>query len=427
VAISIKSITVGTATPGQVSVTTSETPTATAAGDIVVVFHGNNFYAATNMVAPTATGSPTVTAITGTGLPADGGTNLAHIKAYWYQANTAGAQTISETETGTHDEEKYLIAVVLSGADTSTPIDAAAGSSGASSASFVAPAVSPTTSDAFLIAVASDGGGAMGGPFTTPATYTEDADFAVGASNLSGVVAHKQLAASGSTGTITFTATTAEPWAAVTLAIKTGGAAGPAAQPWTRFNPGAALKRRMLVRQTGLLKEASKVAAPPVARQYNFGYSYNVWYDVAEKMGHLQRGQPATPPLLRGGRHLPQHRRHHQHHRQAAACAGRCGGRCRAGRRASRSATTTSGRGLHRAGRSHDEHVLHERGPGDLDLLPVAAELAPAQGRHLEPAGHRRAGHPRLAADLRRLGRPVPLGRRLLRDGLAHRGRRRSP
>jgi hypothetical protein len=264
VAISIKSITVGTATPGQVSVTTSETPTATAAGDIVVVFHGNNFYAATNMVAPTATGSPTVTAITGTGLPADGGTNLAHIKAYWYQANTAGAQTISETETGTHDEEKYLIAVVLSGADTSTPIDAAAGSTGASSASFVAPAVSPTTSDAFLIAVASDGGGAMGGPFTTPATYTEDADFAVGASNLSGVVAHKQLAASGSTGTITFTATTAEPWAAVTLAIKTGGAAGPAAQPWTRFNPGAALKRRLLVRQTGLLKEASKVAAPPV-------------------------------------------------------------------------------------------------------------------------------------------------------------------
>jgi hypothetical protein len=264
VAISIKSVTVGTATPGQVAVTTSETPAATAAGDIVVVFHGNNFYAATNMVAPTATGSPTMTAITGTGLPADGGTNLAHIKPYWYQANTAGAQTISETETGTHDEEKYLIAVVLSGADTSTPIDAAAGSSGASSASFVAPAVSPTTSDAFLIAVASDGGGAMGGPFTTPATYTEDADFAVGASNLSGVVAHKQLAVSGSTGTITFTATTAEPWAAVTLAIKTGGAAGPAAQPWTRFNPGAALKRRMLVRQTGLLKEASKVAAPPV-------------------------------------------------------------------------------------------------------------------------------------------------------------------
>jgi hypothetical protein len=106
VAISKKSVTSGTntGTTATVSVTTSETPSATAVGDLVLVFHLNDFYTTTTMGTPTATGSPTLTAITGGS--ADGGSNLGHINGWWYVANTAGAQTITVTETGAHDEEK---------------------------------------------------------------------------------------------------------------------------------------------------------------------------------------------------------------------------------------------------------------------------------------------------------------------------------
>lgn len=217
--IGIKSISTSSATPGQVTLTTSESPSATAIGDRVFIVNGNNFYGLANMGTPTATGSPTMNAITNA--VADGGANLAHVKGWWYVVNTAGAQTINVTETGTHDEEKYLVAYVLSGVDTSAnPIDAAANSTG-SSASWAAASVSPVNADSFLIVVANSGGGAAGNPFTTPGTYTEDADFSVGASNMGVVAAHKQLSASGATGTITFTAASSQPYGAVTIAIKT--------------------------------------------------------------------------------------------------------------------------------------------------------------------------------------------------------------
>jgi hypothetical protein len=208
---------------------TSESPSATLIGDLVVVLYGNDFYTLANMGVPTATGTPTMNAITGTGLPADGGSNLAHTLGYWYVANTAGAQTISATETGSHDEEKCLVAYVLSGADTTTPIDAAAGNTGSGTTSMVAPAVSPATADAYVVTLTNTGGGGSVASYTTPAPLTEDAEIHVG--GLAGVYAHAQLSVSGSTGTFTFTAASSQPYAAITAAIKTA-AAGPAPYPF---------------------------------------------------------------------------------------------------------------------------------------------------------------------------------------------------
>lgn len=237
-AIAIKSVTVGTnnGSSATVSVTTSESPSATSSGDLVVIFHCNNFYLFSNMPnTPSATGSPTMNAITnGT---ADAGSNGAHIKSYWYVANTGGAQTVSVAETGAHDEEKLLVAYVLSGADTTTPIDGgsagAAGNFSATSATpFVAPAVTPTNADAFLICHAHTGGGSIAHPFSPPGGMAERYDSFVGGLSYTG--ATQQLSASGSTGTKSFTPNASQAYASLSVAIKTAAAASNFSPPIIR-------------------------------------------------------------------------------------------------------------------------------------------------------------------------------------------------
>lgn len=200
------------------TVTTSESPTPTAIGDLVVVLDFNDFYALSAMGTPVATGSPAMNAIPGATL--DLGSSSGHIKGWYYYANTAGAQVISSTETGAHDEEKGLIAWVLGGAAASSPVDDATTTSG-TAINPIASSVSPTTSDAYvLVATISISGNLSVGPYTTPSPLIEDAELSV---DLDGVFAHAQLAASGATGTFTFTGNLSQPYGSVTIAIKTGG------------------------------------------------------------------------------------------------------------------------------------------------------------------------------------------------------------
>jgi hypothetical protein len=227
VAVGIRSVTLGTDNGGSatVSVTTSESPSATQVGDLVVVIYHNDYYTLAAMGTPTATGSPTLTAVTnGT---ADGGSTFAHIKAYTYVVNTGGAQTISATEGGAHDEEKGMAAYVLSGADTSTPIDIAGNTTSATvDVTQIVSSISPTTTDAFLIAAVNSGNGLPATSYTSPGSMTERYDNNVG--GLTSVSATQQLSASGATGTRTFTAaSTGCPWAAVMIAVRTAGAAPP--------------------------------------------------------------------------------------------------------------------------------------------------------------------------------------------------------
>lgn len=231
--VSIKSSTVAANNSGTASwtVVTAET-IATAVGDVVVVVHCNNYYLYSNMSTPTATGSPTMNAIAGAS--ADGGTDTAHIKSWWYVANTAGAQTITAAETGAHDEERCVFAIVYSSADNTSPIDASGATATvqAASTSCIAPSISPATTDAHLLTFTIGGEGTPAGPYTSPGGTTELLDFAV-TGIWTGTVGGKLLSASGATGTTTFTASVAKSYLAASIAIKA--AAGSAGYPFVNL------------------------------------------------------------------------------------------------------------------------------------------------------------------------------------------------
>lgn len=236
------------ATSSTTTATVSVTLTGTRqpqSGDVLCIIHCNDFYTLGAMTTPTVGGSTSgVTAITGTGLPADGGTDFAHAKPYYYVVGSTGDLTVSETETGAGDEEKGLAVFVLSGVDNGTPIDVAVGafdSSNTSTTAHICPSVSPSSSDAFLICHVNDGGGADSGPVTAyPSGMTSAYDVDAGGMSFAG--ATQQLAASGATGTRTFTETlTQRNYTALTIAFKTaaaGAAADPGVANWIGPAPG---------------------------------------------------------------------------------------------------------------------------------------------------------------------------------------------
>jgi hypothetical protein len=225
VAIAISSITTATndGTSATISVTTSESPTATQVGDFVVVVHSNDFYTLAAMPTPTATGSPTLTNI----VDADGGTNQGHIRCWWYRANTGGAQTVSVTETGAHDEEKFMAVYVLTGVDTgASPIDGtpASNSSSTQQTSQVCNSVTVTNTDSYAIQALAAGSGVAAPSYTAPGGTTKQYDQHVGGGSHGGGT--KQLSASGATGSFTWTIPpSGTPYASATFAIKTATAA----------------------------------------------------------------------------------------------------------------------------------------------------------------------------------------------------------
>lgn len=200
------------------------------AGDLLVIFHGNDFYALSNMPTPTVGGSTSgVTAVTNGS--ADAGNPDAHVKAYTYAVGSTGDLIVAVTETGSGDEEKVLVVYVLSGADIVTPIDggssgaAGTASAGSGTASLVMTGVTPSGSDAFLIAHLNSGGGsAAGTPYTPPGTMAEQYDTSTGGVSYWGGT--QQLAVSGATGTRTVTGSGSTTWAGVLLAVQTAGAGG---------------------------------------------------------------------------------------------------------------------------------------------------------------------------------------------------------
>ena len=197
---------------------TVATGAGTAVGDLLIIAHLNDFYALSNISAPSCTGSPTMNAITN-GV-ADGGTNEAHIKTYWCVVNTAGANTVTFTETGTHDEEKAGAIFVLTGANTSNPIDDAAGAASATgSATVPAPSVSPTTPDALLICLACSGAGVNETSWTPPTGMSEQFDVSFN-SAMGYTGATVGLTSSGATGAKNFTPAGSTPYGTVSIAVR---------------------------------------------------------------------------------------------------------------------------------------------------------------------------------------------------------------
>jgi len=226
-AIAVRSVTVGT-NDGSSAAVSATTPSTTQIGDLLVVAHSNDFYTLTTMPTPTCTGAPTLTAITnGT---ADGGTGEGHIKTYTAVANTGGANTVTVTETGSHDEEKAMVVYVLTGADTTTPVDVAASFNGTpGNDSQTCPSVTATVSDGYLICF-NNSGPSSNTAYGSPGSMTEQYEIHVG--GMSGVGATEQLSASGATGTRTFTCVPGNNilWVSVSVVIRTASAgAAPAA------------------------------------------------------------------------------------------------------------------------------------------------------------------------------------------------------
>lgn len=187
-------------------------------GDVLIIIHCNDYYTAAAMPSVTVGGSTTGVTLLAT---EDAGTNLAHAKAYRYTAASTADLTVAVTETGAADEEKALIVYVLAGVNTTTVIDGTpAGSSGANSASFVAPAITTTNANSYLICHGNSGGGTNVTSFTPPSGMTETYDVPIGsAMGVTGAVL--QLSASGSTGTKTFTAAGPAPWGTLSVAVVT--------------------------------------------------------------------------------------------------------------------------------------------------------------------------------------------------------------
>lgn len=207
-------------------------------GDVLLIIHGNDYYALSNMPTPTVAGSTSgVNAISGG--TADSGSLFAHAKSYTYVVGSTGDLAVSVTETGAGDEEKVLVVYVLSGVDTSTPTDGTPGTNtdiGGATTNRVCNATSPSSSDAFLVVHTNDGNGSNSVSYTPPAGMAEQYDGSLAASmGYSG--ATLQLVASGSTGTKTFTTVGNASYCTLTIAVKTAAAGGtPVEAPPANFD-----------------------------------------------------------------------------------------------------------------------------------------------------------------------------------------------
>lgn len=229
------------------------------AGDVLIIIHGNNYYDLSNMATPTVNGSTAgVTAITNA--TADTGSLSAHAKCWRYVVGSTGDVTVSETETGAGDEEKFLVGYVLSGTDTSTVIDVSSSTFNATTTtSPVAPSVSPSSSDGFLICHTHPIG-SPADPYSPPSGMTETYDTTDAGHNISLSGAVLQLSASGATGTKTFSSDPINPRgylgiSIVVLAGSGGGAATAPARPAVVTRPAAAALSTAILLRTP--------AAPP--------------------------------------------------------------------------------------------------------------------------------------------------------------------
>jgi hypothetical protein len=183
----------------------------TATGDILVAFHGNNFYTAAQLLTPTGTAGTWSLATTG-----DNGSNSAHMKIWTRKVTVDGAQTV--TVAPAVDEEHSIHLFVVSGADQTTWVDVAAGSNGASSTSHIAPTVDPTVFNALLLVGAQS---TSLGNYTIPSTLgmAKQMEVDVGGFCTSATGA-EVLGNDAPTGTRTFTLTAAGAYASASIALR---------------------------------------------------------------------------------------------------------------------------------------------------------------------------------------------------------------
>lgn len=186
--------------------------------DVLLIICDNDYYQLSDIGTPTVGGSTTgVDPVTNGS--ADGGQFFAHCKAWTKPISAAGDLTVQMVNNGPSDEEQSIEVYVLTGADTTTPVDIAAGAfDSTGSTNHVAPSVNATVAG-LLICHVNDGNGASSGTSTPPSGMTERYDAVVaGAMAYSGATV--QLGGTGATGTKTFAKTGNATYAALSIVIK---------------------------------------------------------------------------------------------------------------------------------------------------------------------------------------------------------------
>ena len=205
---------------------TATTGAGTAVGDLLVLIHGYDYYAATNMLTPTGTAGTWTLQCTG-----DGGTNRTHIKVWTRPVSSGGAQTVTVNSSGTNDATHFVNVYVLNGSTLTLAVDGAAGQNGTGGGtSHDCPSVSPTGADDLLICAAGAGPD-QNGDYTAPSGMTKQNE--LDNTPFSTMATFTQtLSASGATGTKSATFTANEIYAAVSIAISgTAGGSTPAPRP----------------------------------------------------------------------------------------------------------------------------------------------------------------------------------------------------
>lgn len=152
----IKSVTISSSLPSsgtQTVVTGEDIPTEV--GDFVLLLQFSDYRLKSQVGLPVANGSITATEIVFPGID-----NGAKFRASYYFATTDGAQTIVGTTSSPADDDKRLVAIVISGVDSSDPVDVFAsadtGSSvngGAGENFYQTPAVTTTDVAKLIISV----------------------------------------------------------------------------------------------------------------------------------------------------------------------------------------------------------------------------------------------------------------------------------
>lgn len=203
----------------------NQTFTATLAqvDDLIVLIQADDFYTLANLLTPTGTAITTWAERTDNGLPVDGGTNDNHAKVWIGTVTTAGGTVIANRTNV--DDEGYAAVFVFRGAVGTPEFDTGDGTeTDSTSTSHVAPSVTPTSgkTDDFLLCVWGTLDATVN--YTLPGGMTAYTEQDVGGINTYRA-GSEQLASDSATGTRTATASATNTWFAVSVLVKTAGAA----------------------------------------------------------------------------------------------------------------------------------------------------------------------------------------------------------
>lgn len=203
----------------------------TQADDLLLLLHMTTFYGAAAMLTPSGGGTWTGPIA----VARNDSSNSPHIKAWWRPVTAGGAQTVNVNHSNS-DAPHHGHLLVLSGADTTTPVSGSGVLDNGFGTAQTAPSVTGAAGGLLMTGYVSD----------DVVTYTAPGGMTGFDSNNGFSVAHgayELLAAGGATGVRTATSSAAKTHSAISVAIAAGAGAAPEVRPRVLVANQAAVNR----------------------------------------------------------------------------------------------------------------------------------------------------------------------------------------